>query len=67
MKKTSLHKLFILMGWKVGWGKVSKDTAQGKYCHLMWDMISDPNVSVYEAQMWVAKHKDEVDKLFKGE
>ena len=65
MKKPTLENLFILIGLKKGQSKPSKETAQGKYCHLMWDNIDNPKVKIYDAQMWVAKRKEEVNELFK--
>lgn len=65
MKKPTLENLFILLGWKKGQTKPAKHTAQGKYCYTFWENIDDPKVSVHNAMMWVAKRKDEIDKLFK--
>lgn len=67
MKKPTLENLFILLGWKKGQSKPSKKTAQGKYCHLMWDNIDNPKVKISDAQMWVVKRKEEVNELFKNQ
>lgn len=61
--KYSIQKLLVDLGFKKTHNKPSTNTGIGQYADLMWQNVSNPNVCVYDAQMWVAKHKKEVEKF----
>ena len=63
--KYSIQRLFVDLGFKKTYNKPTLNTACGQYASLMYKHISDPNVSVYDAQMWIAQHKSEINKLIK--
>ena len=56
----NIQKLFICLGYKKGYNKISAATSVGKYAHLMFENVSNPLVGKQDAIEWVTKHKDEI-------
>lgn len=64
-KTLSLAKLLHLQKHTKTTTRISTKTGIGQYANIVYQNIDDPEVSVYEAQLYVAKRKAEIETLHK--
>lgn len=57
----TIQGYFKSRGWKRTENMPSTETAQGKFCHEVWNNALSPKIPPSEAMQWLLKQKEEIN------